>query len=126
MKRQNFLKSTLCLLLTLLCNVAWAQPKASPAPVNGQWAEGTTWYQVQTKSGFYLRGDNLDANGNDKFECIVNNSQIPGLPMPGTYQYGRAVRIINKEDFSPVYKNKAFEKYLETLAACDINVTKLP
>ena len=64
MKRQNFLKSTLCLLLTLLCNVAWAQPKASPAPSDGQWADGTTWYQVQTKSGFYLRGDNLDANGN--------------------------------------------------------------
>ena len=64
MKKLNFLKSTLCLLMALVCNVAWAQPKVSPAPSDGQWAEGTTWYQVQTKSGFYLRGDNLDANAN--------------------------------------------------------------
>ena len=64
MKRQNFLRSTLCLLLGLVCTMAWAQPKASTAPKDGQWAEGTTWYQVQTKSGYYLRGDNLDANGN--------------------------------------------------------------
>ena len=64
MKRQTLLKSTLCLLMALVCNVAWAQPKASPAPVDGQWAEGTVWYQIKTKSGFYLRGDNLDANGN--------------------------------------------------------------
>ena len=64
MKRQNFLRSMLCLLVGLVCTMAWAQPKASPAPVDGDWAEGTTWYQVQTKSGFYLRGDNLDANDN--------------------------------------------------------------
>lgn len=36
---------------------------------------------------------------NSKFECIVNDSQIPGLPLPGTYQYGRPVFVINKEDF---------------------------
>lgn len=34
-----------------------------------------------------------------KFEAEINDSQIPGLPLPGTYQYGRPVRIINKEDF---------------------------
>ena len=41
----------------------------------------------------------LDEKDNCKFECIVNDSQIPGLPLPGTYQYGRKVRVLNKEDF---------------------------
>ena len=41
----------------------------------------------------------LDEKGNVKFECIVNDSQIPGLPLPGTYQYGRPVTVLNKEDF---------------------------
>lgn len=41
----------------------------------------------------------LDEKGNSKFECIVNDSQIPGLPLPGTYQYGRPVTVLNKEDF---------------------------
>ena len=41
----------------------------------------------------------LDEKGNCKFECIVNDSQIPGIPLPGTYQYGRPVTVLNKEDF---------------------------
>ncbi len=41
----------------------------------------------------------IDEKGNCKFECIVNDSQIPGLPLPGTYQYGRPVTVLNKEDF---------------------------
>lgn len=41
----------------------------------------------------------VDEKGNCKFECIVNDSQIPGLPLPGTYQYGRPVTVLNKEDF---------------------------
>lgn len=41
----------------------------------------------------------LDEKGNCKFECIVNDSQIPGLPLPGTYQYDRLVTVLNKEDF---------------------------
>ena len=41
----------------------------------------------------------LDEKGNCKFECIVNDSQIPGLPLPGTCQYGRPVTVLNKEDF---------------------------
>ena len=41
----------------------------------------------------------LDDKGVCKFECVVNDSQIPGLPLPGTYQYGRPVRVLNKEDF---------------------------
>ena len=41
----------------------------------------------------------LDEKGNLKFEAIVNDSQIPGLPLPGTYQYGRPVTVVNKEDF---------------------------
>ena len=41
----------------------------------------------------------LDEKGNCKFECIVNDSQIPGLPLPGTYQYDRPVTVLNKEDF---------------------------
>ena len=42
----------------------------------------------------------LNDKGEDKFECIVNDSQIPGLPLPGTYQYGRPVKVLNKEDFN--------------------------
>jgi len=41
----------------------------------------------------------LDEKGNCKFECVVNDSQIPGLPLPGTFQYGRPVTVLNKEDF---------------------------
>lgn len=41
----------------------------------------------------------LDEKGNCKFECVVNDSQIPGLPLPGTYQYDRPVTVLNKEDF---------------------------
>ena len=41
----------------------------------------------------------VDEKGNSKFECIVNDSQIPGLPLPGTYQYGMKVTVLNKEDF---------------------------
>lgn len=41
----------------------------------------------------------LDEKGNCKFECIVNDSQIPGIPLPGTFQYGRPVTVLNKEDF---------------------------
>lgn len=40
-----------------------------------------------------------DEKGNCKFEAMVNDSQIPGLPLPGTYQYGRPVTVLNKEDF---------------------------
>ena len=40
-----------------------------------------------------------DDRGNCKFECIVNDSQIPGLPLPGTYQYDRQVTVLNKSDF---------------------------
>jgi hypothetical protein len=43
----------------------------------------------------------LDSKGNHKFECILNDCQIPGLPLPGTFQYGRPVKVINKEDFRP-------------------------
>ena len=42
----------------------------------------------------------LDEKGNLKFECVVNDSQIPGLPLPGTYQYNRPVTVLNKEDFA--------------------------
>ena len=41
----------------------------------------------------------VDEKGVCKFECIVNDSQIPGLPLPGTYQYDRPVTVLNKEDF---------------------------
>lgn len=49
----------------------------------------------------------LDEKGNVKFEATMTSFQnrktgetsIPGLPLPGTYQYGREVRVLNKEDF---------------------------
>ena len=45
------------------------------------------------------KSEYLDEKGVCKFECIVNDSQIPGLPLPGTYQYDRKVTVLNKEDF---------------------------
>lgn len=52
------------------------------------------------KTGVMLgKEEYLDEKGNCKFECIVNDSQIPGIPLPGTYQYGRPVVVLNKEDF---------------------------
>ena len=53
-------------------------------------------YQTGIKAG---NEQYLDEKGNSKFECIVNDSQIPGLPLPGTYQYGKKVTVLNKEDF---------------------------
>ena len=53
-------------------------------------------YQAGIKAG---NEPYLDEKGNSKFECIVNDSQIPGLPLPGTYQYDRKVTVLNKEDF---------------------------
>ena len=41
----------------------------------------------------------VDEKGSCKLECIVNDSQIPGLPLPGTFQYNRPVTVLNKEDF---------------------------
>lgn len=41
----------------------------------------------------------LDDKGNDKFECKLNNTSIPGVPLPGTYQYNRPVTVLNKEDY---------------------------
>ena len=46
-----------------------------------------------------INDEYLDEKGTLKFEANVNDSQIPGLPLPGTYQYGRPVTVINKEDF---------------------------
>ena len=63
-EKQNLFKSMLCLLLGLVCNVAWAQqPKASDTPVDGQWAENTTWYQIKTGNGYYFRSDILTDDG---------------------------------------------------------------
>lgn len=53
-------------------------------------------YQAGIKAG---NEPYLDEKGNSKFEYIVNDSQIPGLPLPGTYQYGMKVTVLNKEDF---------------------------
>lgn len=49
----------LSLLMGMVCSVGWAQPTVSPAPSDGQWAEGTTWYQIKTGQGHYLRSDVL-------------------------------------------------------------------
>ena len=57
----------------------------------------------------------LDEKGQCKFECIVNDSQIPGLPLPGTYQYDRPVTVLNKEDFAEQDNFKAaWEELQET------------
>ena len=53
-------------------------------------------YQAGIKAG---NEPYLDEKGVCKFECIVNDSQIPGLPLPGTYQYGRPITVLNKGDF---------------------------
>jgi hypothetical protein len=56
-----------------------------------------TIYQEGTL--IYNEGPYVDTNGIVKYECVVNDSQIPGVPLPGTKQYNRIVTIINKEDF---------------------------
>ncbi len=57
----------------------------------------------------------LDEKGQCKFECIVNDSQIPGLPLPGTYQYDRPVTVLNKDDFGGEdFVKKAMEPGNET------------
>lgn len=43
--------------------------------------------------------EHINDKGKCAFEAIINDSQIPGLPLPGTYQYGRPVTVINKGDF---------------------------
>lgn len=43
---------------------------------------------------------------NEKTECIVNDSQIPGIPLPGTLQYGRLVTVANKDDFATTSQEK--------------------
>ena len=53
-------------------------------------------YQAGIKAG---NESYVDEKGNSKFECIVNDSQHPGIPLPGTYQYRRLVKVLNKEDF---------------------------
>lgn len=53
-------------------------------------------YENGVESGYEAY---VDEKGNCKFECVINDSQIPGLPLPGTYQYGRPVTVLNKEDF---------------------------
>ena len=51
----------------------------------------------------------LDEKGNCKFECIVNDSQIPGIPLPGTFQYSRPVTVLNKEDFEKADENVDYD-----------------
>lgn len=49
----------------------------------------------------------LDDKGAVKFEATMTSfknrktgeTSIPGLPLPGTFQYGREVTVLNKEDF---------------------------
>lgn len=47
----------------------------------------------------------VDEKGNCKFECTINDSQIPGIPLPGTLQYGRTVTVINKDDFEEGFRH---------------------
>ena len=75
MKRFISLRLTLCLfLLGMVCNVSWAQPTVSPAPADGQWAAGTTWYQIKTGHGNYLRSDVLQDGS--KLALTSTNSAV--------------------------------------------------
>jgi len=56
-------------------------------------------YEVYRRGCLDGNPEYRNEDGMEKFECIVNDSQIPGIPMPGTFQYGRPVRVINKEEF---------------------------
>ena len=62
----------------MVCNVAWAQqPKISPAPVDGQWAEGTAWYMIKTGNGHYFRSDRLTTDGSTLY---LNQTSAPESP----------------------------------------------
>lgn len=55
--------------------------------------------EIYRKAVYEGKPPYLDEKGKVKFECVQAGPGIPGVPLPGTYQYGNPVRIINKEDF---------------------------
>ena len=61
MKRRHLLKSTLCLLMALVCHVAWAEV----TPPTFSTEDAPVWYYVQFKAGGNLLNA-PDANGNLK------------------------------------------------------------
>lgn len=82
------MKKILLSLFAVLCTMgAWAQPKVSEAPNNGQWAANTTWYTMKNGNGNYINRDYADGNGNLKWNnnkasiedvalwCIVGNEE---------------------------------------------------
>ena len=87
MARQTLLKSALCLLMALVCNVMWAQPAVSDAPTDGQWAANTTWFQIKNQKNKVIRADALTnegylslgietvTNGDAGLWCIVGDAE---------------------------------------------------
>ena len=72
----------LTLLITMLflsLGMAWAQPAASPAPENGKWGIGTTWYTIKTGSGNYLRSDVTQTDGSLALTSTERTTEDAGL-----------------------------------------------
>ena len=66
------MKKILLSLFAVLCTMgAWAQPKVSDAPSNGQWAANTTWHIMYNASNQFLNSSYAeDATGN----LLMNNT----------------------------------------------------
>ena len=69
MKRQTILKSTLCLLLALLCHVAWADV----TPPTFSTESNPVWYYIQFNAGGNLLNA-PEANANLKTVAVGSRS----------------------------------------------------
>ena len=101
-------------LMTLLCFLALgidAQGHGltvSDAPVNGNWAENTTWYTIQNKKGGYVS----TARCNNEGKLLLNNNYAPAY----YYEQGALWCIVGNETDGYKFYNKAegTEKALRT------------
>ena len=84
------MKKTLLLFAMLLGVVgAWAQPKVSDAPQDGEWAEKTTWFVITLKgsnsiltttfthdeNALMIEGQTTTAPGDDALWCVVGDDE---------------------------------------------------
>ena len=83
MKRQTLLKSVLCLLMALLCNVAWAQTST-----DGPIVTFTNVQQDGTTYTLYIDGNNVLATSTESVETLGDAAKFRAtLQADGTYTF---------------------------------------
>ena len=83
MKRQTLLKSTLCLLMALVCNVAWAQTST-----DGPIVTFTNVQQDGTTYTLYIDGNNVLATSAESVETLGDAAKFRAtLQADGTYTF---------------------------------------